>query len=445
MNTHAKKRIKELTEQLKQHNYNYYVLSKPVISDFEYDKLLKELEQLEKAFPQYALKDSPTKQIGSDIIPEQGVQLTHKFPMYSLSNTYSIEDLNDFDRRVKKQLNIDRVTYTCELKFDGASVNIFYKNGKMIRALTRGDGKKGDLITNNIKTIKSIPINLSGQDFPSDFEVRGEILMTHETFEKLNSERIKNNIQPFANPRNAAAGSLKLLDEKEAAHRQLICFFYYFAMENYQVNSHYELMQKAKEWGLPVSDFIFRTNRIDAVKQFIDTWDRKRKTLPYDIDGVVIKVDNLQQQKELGFTSKFPRWAVAYKYKAEQVSTKLLSISFQVGRTGAVTPVANLEPVLLSGTIVKRASLHNEDQIKKLGLHEGDMVLVEKGGEIIPKIVGVYKKNHGTKPISFIENCPVCNTPLIKKIMKHVITVRMKQVANRKLLGRYCTLFPVKQ
>ncbi|MCD6366144.1 MAG: NAD-dependent DNA ligase LigA [Bacteroidales bacterium] len=417
MSNSAKQRIEELTKQLKQHNHNYYVLNKPVISDFEYDKLLKELERLEAAFPQYALPDSPTKQVGSDLASEEGMQFLHRFPMYSLSNTYSIDELNDFDIRVKKGLGVEQVTYTCELKFDGASVNVLYKDGKMIRALTRGDGKKGDVITNNAKTIRGIAQELSGIDYPPEFEIRGEVLMEHQTFERLNAEREAVGEQPFANPRNAAAGSLKLLDSEEIAKRGLICFFYYFAMSRYPLDSHYDLMQKAREWGLPVSEFMFRAKSLDEVKQFIAEWEEKRKTLPYDIDGIVIKVDSLRQQDELGFTAKFPRWAVAYKYKAEQVLTKLLSVSFQVGRTGAITPVANLEPVQISGTVVRRASLHNEDQISSLGLHIGDMVYVEKGGEIIPKIIMAEEKQRPSdaKPIQFITHCPECGTPLVKK------------------------------
>ncbi len=417
MDSEVKKRIEELTKQLKQHNRNYYVLNQPVISDFEYDKLLKELERLEAAFPQYVLSDSPAKTVGSDLESEEGMQFKHRFPMYSLSNTYSVDELNEFDQRVKKGLGVEQVEYTCELKFDGASINVYYRNGQLVRALTRGDGKKGDVITANAKTIGKIPENLSGLDYPQEFEVRGEVLIEHHTFNRLNAEREEIGVQPFANPRNAAAGSLKLLDSKEVAHRGLICFFYYFAMDRYPVDSHYDLMQKAKQWNLPVSEFMFRANNLDEVKQFIAKWEEKRKTLPYDIDGIVIKVDNLRQQDELGFTAKFPRWAVAYKYKAEQAFTGLLSVSFQVGRTGAVTPVANLEPVQLSGTTVKRASLHNEDQIKILDLHYGDTVQVEKGGEIIPKITDIDKTKRlpNAQPVKFITHCPECGTLLVKK------------------------------
>jgi DNA ligase (NAD+) len=417
MSESVKKRIEELVRQIRQHNHNYYVLSQPTISDFEYDRLLKELEQLEQAFPQYAQSDSPTKTVGSDLNSEEGLQFSHQFPMYSLGNTYSVEELNDFDQRIKKGLDTDNIAYTCELKFDGASINLLYKNGILVRALTRGDGKKGDVITNNAKTIIGIPHQLTGLDYPPEFEIRGEVLMEHHTFERLNTERLNNNEQPFANPRNAAAGSLKLLDSNEVARRQLICFVYYFAMQRYPVDSHYDLMQKAKNWGLPVSNYMFRAQNIDEVKNFIAQWDEKRKTLPYDIDGIVVKVDNLRQQEELGFTAKFPRWAVAYKYKAEQALTRLQKVTYQVGRTGAITPVANLEPVLLSGTTVKRATLHNEDQIKRLDLHEGDMVYVEKGGEIIPKItaIDISQRPPNAKPITFITHCPECATPLIKK------------------------------
>lgn len=417
MGNKAKTRITELTKQLKQHNYNYYVLSQPTISDFKYDKLLKELEQLETAFPQYALSDSPTKKVGSDLIADKGKQFSHGFPMYSLGNTYSIDELNEFDQRVKKGLGTDEVKYTCELKFDGASINVIYQNGKILHALTRGDGILGDNITENAKVIYGIPYKLNGSDYPQTFEIRGEVLMEHSTFQRLNNERKETSEQAFANPRNAASGSLKLLDSKEVKRRHLICYFYYFAMEKYPLDSHYLLMQKAKQWGLPISQNMFLANDILEVKQFIADWEDKRKTLPFSIDGVVIKVDNFLQQNELGFTSKFPRWSVAYKYKAERIATKLLFVSFQVGRTGAITPVANLEPVFLSGTTVKRASLHNEDQIRILGLCENDTVYIEKGGEIIPKIVDVEesKRFPNAKQITFIDTCPECGTPLIKK------------------------------
>ena len=412
----VKERIKFLTEKLNELNYQYYVEANTLFPDYEYDKLLEELKQLEQQYPQFALPDSPTKKVGSDLDTKHP-KAKHKYPMLSLDNTYSREDLTDFHNRIIKTLEHSNFHYTCELKFDGASINVTYKNGKLIRGLTRGDGQTGDNITENIKRIKSIPHRLKGKDYPEEFEIRGEVLMTHDVFKKLNAEREENGEEPFANPRNAASGSLKLLDSNEVERRNLICFFYYFAMDDYPVNSHYELMQKAKEWGLPVSEHMKRVKGIDGVMEFINEWEEKRKSLPYDIDGIVIKVDSFALQNQLGFTSKFPRWAVAFKYKAEQAQTKLLSVDFQVGRTGAITPVANLNPVFLSGTTVKRASLHNEDQIKLLDLHYGDTVIVEKAGEIIPQVVGVVKelRPEGAKPVEFIEYCPECGTKLIKK------------------------------
>ncbi len=411
----AKERIKFLTEKLKEYNYKYYVEASPVIPDYEYDMLLKELEELEKEFPDLALPDSPVKKPGSDK-DRKHPKARHKYPMLSLDNTYSKDDLNDFHSRIVKAIGTEEFFYTCELKFDGASVNVTYRNGILERGLTRGDGTEGDDITENIKTIRNIPHKLKGHDWPEEFEIRGEVLMEHTTFEKLNKEREENGEEPFANPRNAASGSLKLLDTEEVRRRNLMCFFYYFAMDNYPCDSHYELMQKAKEWGLPVSEHMRRVKGIDKVMEYINEWESKRKDLPYDIDGIVVKVDSFRLQEILGYTSKFPRWAVAFKYKAEQAETKLLSVDFQVGRTGAVTPVANLEPVHLSGTIVKRASLHNEDQIKLLDLHYGDTVIVEKAGEIIPQVVAVVKEKRpqGAKPVKFIEYCPECGTKLVK-------------------------------
>jgi DNA ligase (NAD+) len=411
----AKERIRFLTEKLKEYNYKYYVEASPVISDYEYDMLLKELEELEAQYPEFAAPDSPTRKPGSDK-DSKHKKAKHRFPMLSLDNTYSETDLNDFHSRIVKLLGTDDFYYTCELKFDGASINVTYSGGELVRGLTRGDGLEGDDITENIKTISAIPHKLKGEGWPELFEIRGEVLMEHSTFERLNKERLENDEEPFANPRNAASGSLKLLDPSLVAKRNLICFFYYFAMESYPVDSHYELMQKAKKWGLPVSEHMKRVKGIAGVLQYIEEWNEKRKSLPYDIDGIVIKVDSFELQEKLGFTSKFPRWAVAYKYKAEQAETKLLSVDFQVGRTGAITPVANLEPVHLSGTVVKRASLHNEDQIKLLDLHYGDTVVVEKAGEIIPQVVGVVKEKRpeGAKPVKFIEYCPECGTKLIK-------------------------------
>ena len=411
-----KERIKFLTEKLNEYNYKYYVEASPIISDYEYDMLVKELEELEKKYPEYVLPNSPLKKIGSDKDLKHP-KAKHRYPMFSLDNTYSKDELNDFHNRIVKAIGNDDFFYTCELKFDGVSINVTYSNGVLQRGVTRGDGMEGDEITENIKRIKSIPHKLKGKGWPNEFEIRGEVIMEHSTFEMLNKQRKEMGESIFANPRNAAAGSLKLLDSDEVERRNLKCFFYYFAMDDYPCDSHYELMQKAKEWGLPVSEHIKKVKDISKVMEFINEWENKRRDLPFDIDGIVIKVDSFSLQEKLGYTSKFPRWAVAFKYKAEQAETRLLSVDFQVGRTGAVTPVANLSPVHLSGTIVKRASLHNEDQIKLLDLHYGDAVIVEKAGEIIPQVVAVIKEKrpNNAKPVKFIEFCPECGTRLEKK------------------------------
>ena len=409
----AKKRIEELRKIIAEHNENYYKKSAPTISDFEYDFLLKDLESLEKQFPEFYDENSPTQKVGSDIIKEFK-QVKHKYPMLSLGNTYSESDLIDFDNRIKKLITKD-FNYVCELKFDGASISLIYKNGRLIQAVTRGDGVKGDDVTNNIKRIKTIPQKLKG-NFLNEFEIRGEIIMPHKSFERLNVEREEIGESPFANPRNAASGSLKLLDSNEVANRGLDCYLYYFLADDLPTNSHFENLQKAKLWGLQISDHIKICNNIDEVIQYIKFWETERRNLPYDIDGIVIKVDDILLQQELGFTAKSPRWAISYKFKAERVETKLNKITYQVGRTGAITPVANLEPVKLAGTIVKRASLHNADQIKLLDIREGDYVYIEKGGEIIPKVVDVNfdKRLDNLKPVKYIDVCPACGTKLVR-------------------------------
>jgi DNA ligase (NAD+) len=410
----ARDRIEKLRREINEHNQRYYVLNQPEISDFEYDLLLNELETLEKKFPELITEDSPTKRIGSDVTKEF-IQYEHKYPMLSLGNTYSEEEIRDFDNRVKKTVNSE-VEYVCELKFDGASISITYINGQLQRAVTRGDGIKGDDVTLNVKTIKNIPVRINQEKIPKEFVLRGEIIFTRSVFDRLNEERAAEGIQLFANPRNAAAGTLKLLDPKIVASRSLDCFFYFLLGEDMPYDNHFDNMKLVSGWGFKVPESMRRCKDIGEVMEFINHWDTARRNLPYDIDGVVIKVNSLALQKELGYTAKSPRWAIAFKYKAEQVSTKLLSITFQVGRTGNITPVANLEPVLLAGTTVKRASLHNEDQIDLLDLHINDTVFVEKGGEIIPKIVGVDLTNreHESNKVAFISNCPECGTLLVK-------------------------------
>jgi len=410
----AKERIEKLRLEIEEHNHKYYVLNQPSISDFEYDILLHELDTLEKKFPELISDSSPTRRVGSDITDEF-VQYEHKYPMLSLGNTYNEEELREFDTRIKKSIS-EPVEYVCELKFDGVSVSITYRDGLLFRALTRGDGTKGDDVTSNVKTIRSIPLRLSEKSIPDEFIIRGEIMMPRAVFNKLNDERIKSENLPFANPRNAAAGTIKLLDPKTVASRTLECFFYFLLSEELPCNNHYDNLKKASEWGFKVPESIKLCHNIEEVLEFIAHWDTERKNLPFDTDGVVIKVNSLRMQQELGFTAKSPRWAIAYKYKAEEALTRLLSVAFQVGRTGTVTPVANLEPVFLSGSTVKRATLHNADQIEMLDLHLNDMVFVEKGGEIIPKITGVdhsFRNENSTK-IAFIAICPECGTELIR-------------------------------
>ena len=409
----AKERIEWLRREINEHNKRYYVLNQPVISDFEYDSLIRELENLEKKFPELITEDSPTRKVGSDIMREF-VQYEHKYPMLSLSNTYSEEELNEFHRKVS-EIAEEEVHYVCEPKFDGASISLIYQNGRLLRALTRGDGYIGDDVTRNIRRIKSIPLSINKSDYPEEFIIRGEILMSRPVFDELNRERASEGLPLFANPRNAAAGTLKLLDPKIVAQRKLDCILYYLLGEELPCKTHFDNLMKIKEWGFRIPENIKLCYGIDEVKSFIDFWEEGRKSLIFDTDGVVIKVNSLLLQKKLGSTAKSPRWAIAYKYKAEQALTRLLSIDFQVGRTGIVTPVANLEPVSLGGTTVKRASLYNADQIALLDLHYNDMVYVEKGGEIIPKIAGVEssKRTPGSKKVEFINKCPECGTELM--------------------------------
>ncbi|MGM0529747.1 MAG: NAD-dependent DNA ligase LigA [Bacteroidota bacterium] len=410
----AKERIKKLREEIEEHNYKYYVLAQPAISDFEYDALMNELIRLEEQFPDLKDEHSPSQRIGSDINKEFN-QVKHRYPMYSLGNTYSPEEVIDFEQRIKKELP-GSIEYVCELKYDGVAIALTYRNGKLERAVTRGDGIQGDDVTDNVKTIKSIPLNLRGYDYPAEFVIRGEILFSHQAFEQINRKKEKNGEAPFANPRNAAAGTLKLQNSAMVAKRPLDCFLYSLVGENLPYRHHYENLIKAKEWGFKISAQLKKCRNIDEIFDYINYWDKEKENLPYDIDGVVIKVNSYDQQEELGYTAKSPRWAIAYKFKAEQVETKLVSVDFQVGRTGAVTPVANLEPVHLSGTIVKRASLHNEDQIKLLDVRINDSIYIEKGGEIIPKIVGVNKEKRpaDSMEIKFPKYCPECKTELIK-------------------------------
>lgn len=412
-------KILSLRRELEDHNYQYYVLDNPTISDREFDEKLEELIQLEQANPEYFDENSPSQRVGGQITKDFPT-VVHKRPMLSLSNTYNREELEDFVRRVKGGLEREDVQFVCELKYDGVAIGITYVNGKFEQAVTRGDGTKGDNVSANVRTIRSVPLSLRSEDIPEEFEIRGEIFMPIESFRKMNEEREIEGLQTFANPRNSASGTLKMQDSSIVASRGLDIYLYYVLTGNRQFSSHFESILAAKEWGFktpPVEkNYIKRVNNVDEILDFINYWDKEREHLPFEIDGIVIKVDNYADQEVLGFTAKSPRWAIAYKFTAERVSTKLLEVTYQVGRTGAVTPVANLEPVQLAGTTVKRASLHNEDQISKLNLHEGDIVYVEKGGEIIPKIVGVDEENRSasSQPIAFIHDCPECGTPLVK-------------------------------
>lgn len=404
--------IKALREELNQHNYNYYVLDNPTITDYEFDLKLKQLQELENQHPEYFDEFSPTQRVGG-AITKNFETIPHEFRMYSLDNSYSREDLEDWVNRCQKILGNVPLQFTCELKYDGASISITYEKGKLKRALTRGDGFQGDDVTNNIKTIKSVPLKLKGI-FPDKFEIRGEIIIPLDGFEKMNQELIEIGEMPYSNPRNTASGSLKLQDSAEVAKRPLDCLLYGLVGSSLNLNSQYESLIKAAEWGFKVPKQSKLVHSLEEVFDFIDYWDVHRHDLPYETDGVVVKINDLHLQDELGYTAKSPRWAIAYKFKAEQVSTILNSISYQVGRTGAITPVANLEPVQLAGTIVKRASLHNADQIEKLDIRIGDEVFVEKGGEIIPKIIGVAKRGNQVESTQYITHCPECNTQLVR-------------------------------
>ena len=414
----AKIEIERLTDLIHHHNYLYYVDSNPEISDYDFDMLLLKLQELEKQFPEFANDNSPTKRVGGDIT-KKFETVEHRFPMLSLSNSYSEEEIVDWVNRVKKIIEED-IEYVCELKYDGVAIGIRYENGQLTRAVTRGDGEKGEDVTNNVRTIRSVPLKLKG-DFPEDFEIRGEIYMPQKQFQKLNAEREEIGETPFANPRNTASGTLKLQDSKIVAERGLDSYLYGLYGANYNQNGHYEAVNEAGNWGFKTPSvknrFIEKTNSVEGIMGFIHFWDKQREQLEFEIDGIVIKVNSYSQQQKLGFTAKSPRWAIAFKFKANRVETKLLEVTYQVGRTGAITPVANLEPISLGGTTVKRASLHNADQIEKLDLHQGDFVFVEKGGEIIPKIVGVNeeKRTESNQKIEFIESCPECQTKLIRR------------------------------
>lgn len=410
-------RIEALRKELNQHNYNYYVLSAPTISDFEFDQKLRELQDLEKLHPEAFDPNSPTQRVGSDISKEF-TQVAHKYLMLSLGNTYSREEVADFYQRVSKGLNGEPFEIVCELKYDGTSISLTYENGRLIRAVTRGDGEKGDDVTANVKTIRSIPLVLQGDSYPDSFEIRGEILMPWKVFEKLNEERAEQEEPLFANPRNAASGTLKTQNSKEVANRKLDSYLYYLLGDNLPADTHYDNLNEARKWGFKISDAMKVCHSVDEIFEFINYWDVERKNLPVATDGIVLKVNSIAQQEQLGFTAKSPRWAIAYKFQAERACTRLNSVSYQVGRTGAITPVANLEPVQLSGTIVKRASLHNADIINSLDLYIGDMVYVEKGGEIIPKIVGVDYNQRGIDigpKVQFITTCPECGATLVRE------------------------------
>lgn len=406
-------KIQSLRDELNQHNYNYYVLDKPTISDFEFDHLLKQLQELEAQHPEFFDENSPSQRVGGSITKNFNT-VVHEHRMYSLDNSYSTEDLMDWEVRIQKILGNVALEYTCELKYDGASISITYENGKLKRAVTRGDGFQGDEVTNNIKTIRSIPLQLKG-NYPPKFDIRGEIILPFAGFEKMNQELIEIGETPYSNPRNTASGSLKLQDSAEVAKRPLDCLLYFIVGNNLPFKTQHEGLETARNWGFKVPTQSKLAKNMQEVLEYISYWDVHRHDLPYETDGVVIKVNSLQHQDELGYTAKSPRWAMAYKFKSEQVSTRLNSISYQVGRTGAITPVANLEPVQLAGTIVKRASLHNADQIQKLDIRIGDKVFVEKGGEIIPKIIAVAERGQESFPTVYITNCPECQTALERK------------------------------
>lgn len=415
----AQEEIQKLTDELNHHNHLYYVKAQPVISDYEFDQMLKRLQQLENEFPALASPNSPTKRVGGDLT-KNFATVKHKYPMLSLDNSYSKDDIIEWENRLKK-LSDGHLEYVCELKYDGVAIGITYKNGELIRAVTRGDGTEGEEITPNVRTIKSIPLTLIGKDYPEEFEIRGEIILPHKSFAKMNKEREEAGETLYANPRNTAAGTLKLQDSAIVASRNLDSFLYGFYTDKNPFKSHFESVTACGHWGFKIPDakkqYIKKCQNIDEIIDFINYWDEERKKLDFDIDGIVIKVNSYSQQDELGFTSKSPRWAIAYKFKAETVFTLVESIAYQVGRTGAITPVANLKPVLLAGTTVKRASLHNADQIEKLDIRVGDTVFVEKGGEIIPKVVGVdlAKRPQNSVPHVYIDKCPECGTALVRK------------------------------
>ena len=413
MTLSIEEKINQLRNEIRVHNYNYYVLDNAVVSDYEFDLKLKELEKFEVENPQFFDANSPTQRVGGEITKNFNT-VVHKNRMYSLDNSYSKEDLLDWEKRIKKILETDEVLYTCELKYDGASINLRYEKGILVSAVTRGDGFEGDDVTANIKTIKSVPLVLK-EDFVADFEIRGEIILPLDGFNKMNEERIEAGEDPYRNPRNTASGSLKLQDSAEVARRPLDCLLYHIVTNKNPNNSHFKTLENARKLGFKVPRAIEVCSTIDEVFNFIEKWDIERHNLPYETDGIVVKVNSLTQQDELGYTAKAPRWAIAYKFKAAQESTILNEITYQVGRTGAITPVANLEPVQLAGTTVKRASLHNADQIAKLDIRVGDTVFVEKGGEIIPKIVGVdlSVRPVNSQPTVYIVNCPDCDTTLI--------------------------------
>lgn len=411
----AKKKIEQLSKELEDHNHKYYVLAQPSISDYDFDMLLEELSKLEKEFPEFLSPNSPTQRVGGTITKEFKT-IKHDHAFLSLSNSYSKDDLKDFDERVRKGV-AGNIEYVCELKYDGVALGIKYENGQLVQAVTRGDGEQGDDITTNAKTIRSIPLKLKGSDFPKAFEARGEVFMTRKMFDAINKEKAEAGDALLANPRNSAAGTLKMQDSSVVAKRKLDCYIYGFYGKTVPFSGHYESFKEMKKWGFKTPDFVSKCKTLDEVFEFLDYWDKERKNLPFDIDGVVIKVNSYDQQKVLGFTAKSPRWAIAYKFKAETASTILNEITYQVGRTGAITPVANLKPVALGGTTVKRASLHNADIIEKLDVRVGDTVYVEKGGEIIPKIVGVdlKKRPADAKKTKYISKCPECGTELVRE------------------------------
>jgi len=410
----ARDLVDQLTKELNEHNFLYYVLAQPLISDYDFDMKMKQLEQLEKQYPDLAFSDSPTQRVGGAITKEFK-QVRHEYPMLSLGNTYSEQEIIDFVTRVKKLIS-EKVEYVCELKYDGVAIGLRYENGRLVSGITRGDGEQGDDVTTNIKTIRSIPLRLRADGYPEKFEIRGEVMMTRDVFDQINEERVEIGEQPFANPRNAAAGSLKMQDSAEVAKRSLDCFLYYLVGDRLPINNHYDSLRECRRWGFKIPNYIAKCSSVEDIFDFIQYWNTARRDLNFDIDGVVIKVNSYEQQQALGFTAKSPRWAIAYKFEAESAATELLSIDYQVGRTGAITPVANLAPVALAGTTVKRASLHNADIIEKLDIRVGDVVFVEKGGDIIPKITGVdfNKRPKSSQTTEFIRQCPECGATLIR-------------------------------